>query len=201
MLDRLIARVGSDRPIEAVEFEGVDALLRTGGGISIGNGLLRIHSAHSARVANEFVSEAFPDFDGRVRCVAFDWLGRQFSLDLQSAADPRPATILLFEPGTGEALEVPVGLSDFFHHELVDYSDAALAESFFTEWLASGGHAPAFTESVGYRQPLFLGGADDISNLELTDTAVYWNVVGQLRMRAIGLPPGTRIDSVTIDDD
>ncbi|WP_301115180.1 hypothetical protein [Microbacterium sp.] len=109
--------------------------------------------------------------------------------------------ILMFEPGTGEVLNIPVALSVFFHEEIVDYPDAALAESFFAEWKASGGRAPAFTESVGYHTPLFLGGVDDVSNLALTDTAVYWDVVGQIRVRVRGLPAGARIGTVTINDD
>jgi hypothetical protein len=69
----------------------------------------------------------------------------------------RSATILMFEPGSGEALEIPVGLGDFFNEEIVAYSDAALAEEFFDQWRAAGGPAPTFTESVGYRTPLFSG--------------------------------------------
>jgi len=199
VLDQLIERVGSDRPIRSTDFGEIGSFLLADGGISIGNGLLRIHSVDSAQAADGFVREAFPDFHHRVRCFAFDWLGRQFSLDSASADGPRSATILMFEAGTGEALEIPVRLNEFFQHEIVDYSDAALAETAFTAWQASGGAAPAFTESIGYRTPLFLGGLDEISNLELTDTAEYWGIFGQLLVRAIGLPPGTRIDAVTIE--
>ncbi|MGN6218880.1 MAG: hypothetical protein ACTHNQ_05205 [Microbacterium sp.] len=201
MLDQLIARVGSDRPVNLLELQDVDALLRTGGGTSIGNGLLRLHTGYSAQAADIFVRAAFPEFSRRVRCFAFDWLGRQFSIDLESADDSHSGVILMLEPGTGEVLTIPVVLSEFFHEEIVDYPDAALAESFFMEWKASGGRAPAFTESVGYRTPLFLGGVDEVSNLELTDTAVYWDVVGQIRIRASELPAGTRIGTVTIDDE
>ncbi|WP_434798222.1 T6SS immunity protein Tdi1 domain-containing protein [Terrisporobacter vanillatitrophus] len=33
---------------------------------------------------------------------------------------------------------------------------------------------------MGYKVPLFLGGEDDISNLEEIDMEVYWSVTGQL---------------------
>ncbi len=200
MLDQLVARVGSDRPIDALEFHSVEALVRTGGGTSIGNGLLRIHAADSARVADAFVRAAFPDFANRVGCFAFDWLGRQFSVDPASMRS-RSASVLMCEPGTGQALDIPVELGEFFHREIVDYPDDALAESFFNEWTASGGRAPSFVESVGYRTPLFLGGTDDIANLELVDTAVYWDVVGQMRAETTTRPCGTQIGSVTIDGD
>lgn len=198
MLDQLIARVGADRPIGSIDFDSVEVLIRTGGGLSIGDGLVRVHTAESAQLADGFVRDAFPDFDGRIQCFAFDWLGRQFSLGLGSGQGSRASGVLLFEPGTGEALEIPSGLEQFFNEEIVSYSEDALAESFFAAWRAAGGRAPAFSESIGYRQPLFLGGLDEVSNLELTDTEIYWGLFGQLRLRAIGLPVGSRIESVDV---
>ena len=76
-------------------------------------------------------------------------------------------------------------------------SNEALASEFFASYLASGGQAPEFIQCVGYRTPLFLGGEDDLPNLELGDTDVYWHLAGQLILRTKGLAPGTRIDSVT----
>jgi hypothetical protein len=106
----------------------------------------------------------------------------------------------MFEPGTGDALQIPVDLGAFFDEEIVEYSDAALAEGFFTAWRAAGGGTPSFTESVGYRTPLYLGGVDDISNLELTDTAVYWGLFGQLRLSTLRMPAGAQVNSVSIDE-
>lgn len=200
VLNQLVARVGANRPTGAIAFDDVDVLLRTGGGVVIGNGLLRVHTVESARQADTFVRDAYPEFGSGVRCFAFDWAGRQFSIDLRSPDDSGSATISMFEPGTGEALQIPVGLGEFFHEEIVDYSDAALAEGLFAAWRASGGSTPTFTESVGYRIPLYLGGVDEVSNLELTDTAVYWALFGQLRVSTRGLPAGTRIDSVSTNE-
>jgi hypothetical protein len=33
---------------------------------------------------------------------------------------------------------------------------------------------------VGYKVPLFLGGEDEISNLDELDMEVYWSIIGQL---------------------
>jgi hypothetical protein len=49
--------------------------------------------------------------------------------------------------------------------------------------------------------PLFLGGADDVSNLERSDLAVYWSLCGQLRRHTVELPPATRIHGVGGDTD
>lgn len=36
-------------------------------------------------------------------------------------------------------------------------------------------------ECAGYKVPLFLGGADEVSNVEKVDATVYWSITQQLR--------------------
>jgi hypothetical protein len=195
MFDDLLRRVGSDRPGVTADVGSVPDLFESVGGLTVGGGLLRVHTHQSAMAANELVTAAYPEYAGRVLCFAFDWAGRQFSLDLTNPAD----MVHMFEVGTGEVLEVPVKLEDFFNTEVVQYSDAALAESFFDTWIAGGGAAPEFDQCVGYGTPLFLGGVDDVSNLELIDMSVYWTIVGQLRVRTRALPRGTTIKTIHIE--
>jgi hypothetical protein len=107
----------------------------------------------------------------------------------------------MLEPGTGEALEIPSSITEFHSLELVQYADAAVAISFFQEWLRFGGAPPAYDQCVGYKRPLYLGGTDDITNLELSDFDVYWTISAQLLAKARGLPVGTRINSVSIGDE
>ena len=106
--------------------------------------------------------------------------------------------VLLLEPGTGEALEIPVPFSTFHDGELVDYADAALAAEFFEAWSAQHPSALPLSpdQCVGYKVPLFLGGHDDVANLEVSDLDVYWTICGQLRRQVKVLPPGTPIRSV-----
>ena len=77
------------------------------------------------------------------------------------------------------------------------------ARAFFHDWINA--YAPELPldmrECVGYRVPLFLGGTDDVSNLERSDLAVYWSLCGQLRTRTVELPPGTAIHGVSGDVD
>ena len=103
----------------------------------------------------------------------------------------------MFEPGTGEVLEIPVPFALIHDEELVDYSNEALASDFYASYLANGGVPPEHRQCVGYRTPLFLGGEDDLPNLELIDTDVYWHLAGQLILRTKGLAPGSRIESIT----
>jgi hypothetical protein len=48
----------------------------------------------------------------------------------------------------------------------------------------------------GYVTPLFLGGADVVGNLELTDTDVYWQLTSQLIRQASRPPEGTPVARV-----
>lgn len=166
-------------------------------GSSFNNGLYRVHSANQVESWNNVLSEAFPEFSKRLCCFGYDWLGRQFALDNGRVENSEPL-ILMLEPGTGEALEIPVSFIMFHEDELVNYANEALALDFYQAWLSSGNEAPNINQCVGYKKPLFLGGADDISNLELVDLEVYWELSSQLINKVRGLPPGTPINNVSI---
>ncbi|TWB22781.1 uncharacterized protein DUF1851 [Nitrospirillum amazonense] len=162
------------------------------GGLSFKSGLYRtLHPTHVGDW-NARVLAAFPAFKGRILCFAYDWLGRAFALDAARLEDKKPG-VILFEPGTGEAMEIPANLTSFHEAELIDYGDAALAESFYRQWRASGGSPPAYDQCVGYRKPLFLGGADTVDNLETSDLDVYWHLAAQLIRKTRALPSGTPV--------
>ncbi len=165
-------------------------------GVTYGNGVYRIHDGRSARVVTPIVLAAFPRYAQHVSLFGVDWLGRQFAIDAHRGPTEDPE-ILIFEPGTGEVLEVPVRFS-VFHDRLWELREPALAYSFFEAW--SVGHAfdlpLRLDQCVGYDRPLYLGGTDDLSNLSLLDTEVYWTLSGQLLAEARGLPPGARIGAV-----
>jgi hypothetical protein len=198
VLERFLRTFSSEDPVAPISHPTLLQLQGGLGGATFGSGLLRVHTVDSAGEADTLIAAGFTEFAGRIRCFAFDWLGRQFSVDA-TCGEPGDPGILMFEPGTAEALEMPTTLSRFFDEELVDHADAALAVGFFSEWSASGGRAPAFDECIGYRTPLFLGGADDVSNLEIIDLGVYLHLMSELRRRTRGLPAGTPIDRLAID--
>ncbi|MGV2288356.1 T6SS immunity protein Tdi1 domain-containing protein [Trinickia sp. YCB016] len=134
----------------------------------------------------------FPAFKGRAHCFALDWLGRVFALDSQRRAGDGLG-VVMFEPGSGQALEIPCNLSSFHDEELCEYSDAALADDFYRRWLQAGGARPSFNQCVGYKRPLFLGGGDTLENLELVDIDVYWTISGRLISKLNGVPIGTEV--------
>ena len=182
-------------PIRA---EGLKVFFSNYSGCSFNGGLYRTHSAQSIEHWNRVVGDAFPDFSERIFCFGYDWLGRQFALDSGRIESGEPL-ILLLEPGTGEALEIPVNFAQFHEDELVNYANEALAQDFFTAWLSAGNPSPNHDQCISYKKPLFLGGADIVENLEPMDLEVYWGLSAQLLEKVRGLPPGTPINNITID--
>jgi hypothetical protein len=157
-----------------------------------------VHHWSSLRHSNALVREAFPD-SNQVQVFGFDWLGRQFAVDSRGRRDEDPA-VLLFEPGTGEVLEICAHFSMFHDGELIEFKNEALASHFFAQWRAAAGASVGFSECVGYRVPLFLGGKDQVDNLEIIDLDVYWTIVGQLRTGSRKLPKGTTIRRIATSD-
>lgn len=168
------------------------------GGGSFGSGLYRVMSAETAASWEALVSSAFPSFAGNIACFGFDWLGRIFALDSKRSELGLPGVVML-EPGTGQALEIPCNVHNFHENELIDYREEALAASFYAKWISVGGVVPTLSECIGYKKPLFLGGKDVIENLERSDMEVYWSIASQLIAKTRGLPAGTRIGSTHIE--
>src|SRR5438067_13341131 len=77
-------------------------LFRAFGGTSFNGGIYRVLCSEEADKWEALVSQAFPSFNGRTSCFAFDWLGRLFALDPARHSSNKPA-VVMFEPGTGQA--------------------------------------------------------------------------------------------------
>lgn len=126
------------------------ALLAKWGGASFNGGIYRLLSRDEVPNWTLVAESAFPEFSGRLIPFGFDWLGRMFALDRLRYVDGAPAVNLL-EPGTGEALEIPCNAESFHETELIDYREAALAESFFFSWHQASGVSPEPKQCVGKR--------------------------------------------------
>lgn len=168
-------------------------------GVSFAQGLYRLHSYASIDKWNKIVSEAFPEYKGRIECFGYDWLGRQFSLDKSRVVDGEEQ-ILMFEPGTGEVLEIPCNFMQFHNEEIPDYHDACLASEFFNDWMRINNTTLDQQECAGYKVLLFLSGADIVENLEKSDMEVYWSICAQLINKTRHLPEGTKIKRIEISN-
>lgn len=162
------------------------------GGRSFSDGLYRTHTEESSRRLFGEIDRTFPGAPPHTAPYGYDWLGRQFC----ARANHPDATSLIFEPGTGEVLEVPVSFAAIHDKELVDYRNEALASDFYAAYLVARGQPPDSAQCVVYGIPLFLGGEDGVPSLELVDLDVYWHLTRQLILKIKGLPPGTPIGSV-----
>jgi hypothetical protein len=158
---------------------GWSELIAQFGGDSFKRGMYRVIRATDLADWSARVFLAFPAFNGRITCFGYDWLGRAFAVDTRRLEQGQPG-VVMFEPGMGEALEIPSNIHTFHENELIDHGDAALADDFHERWLTHGGVEPGYTQCVGYRKPLFLGGEDELENLELSDLDVYWHLMAQL---------------------
>ena len=169
---------------------GLREFLGSFGGASFRDALYRAIHAADLNEWKERICVGFPEFEGRITCFGYDWLGRTFALDSKRLEDGQPG-VVMFEPGTGEALKIRSNIQTFHDVGLMEFGEAALAISFYDKWAASGGAKPTYTQCVGYRKPLFLGGSDEVENLEISDLDVYWHIMGQLIRKTRGLPEGT----------
>lgn len=190
--DQLGDSAGTNKALASNE-KALSQVLKSLGGGSFGGGIYRVIQVADLNVWAQRVSLAFPMFEERITCFGYDWLGRVFAEDPARLVGGLPG-VVMFEPGTGESLEIPSNILTFHDEELLQFGDAALATSFYQQWLEQGGKRPTARECVGYKQPLFLGGKDDVENLELCDVDVYWHISCQLILQARGLPVDTQVN-------
>jgi hypothetical protein len=64
----------------------------------------------------------------------------------------------------------------------------------------SAGLTPGADQVYGFAVPPNLGGALDVSNVEVVDFVVALNLAGQIHRQIRDLPPGTKITGFTMDD-
>ena len=138
-------------------------------------GLYRLFDSNKNSNWCSIVEQAFPKYKNYIDVFGYDWLGRIFAINKINNH------ILLFEPGTGEVLDIPVTFEEFHDSEIVECHEDCLASEFFQEWfLANDNYILKKNECVGYKVPLFLNGEDEIENLEISDMEVYWTVLTPL---------------------
>ncbi|RFC50095.1 MAG: protein of unknown function (DUF1851) [Verrucomicrobia bacterium] len=178
---------------------GLGAVFSELGGRTYNHGLYRVLHSKQVAAAIQAMESVFPEYRDRIVPFGFDWLGRHFASDLKRVENGQPL-VLMLEVGAGEAMEIPASVTDFHNTELVDYADDALAAPFWRQWRSLHPADLAFADCVGYKVPLFLGGADAVDNLEVIDLEVYVEICGQLRRKARNLAPGQSIRNVAFTD-
>lgn len=143
-------------------------------GQTFGDGVYRVHRLEEVDEWTSRIIQAFPSFKDQVIVFGYDWMGRQFAIDKTNKNE-----IIIFDTGFGEALAIPFTFEMFHEKEIPENSDECLLNAYFKEWNKNKQESLKFEECVGYKVPLFLGGEDDIENLEVIDMDVYWHIQSQ----------------------
>jgi hypothetical protein len=196
-----ITHDAGNTPLPASLKKRVDAeflfVLENLGGKTFNHGIYRVHEGGQLQEYTETVCEQFLACKGKAIVFAADWLGRQFILDFNELKTGKP-TVSCLEPGVPDTFCTDQTIVEFHNKTLVDQADAALAEELFKKWKAKNRHGVPPGQCAGYKVPLFLGGKEDLTNLELTDMSVYVDLCCQLWNKVKDLPDGTSIGKVTI---
>lgn len=168
------------------------------GGKSFNNGIYRVYRGDEITQYTDLMCSQFKALKGKALVFASDWMGRQFVITHTDTVDGQP-TVACLEPGVPDSFCTDRSIVAFHESCLIDMPDDTLARKLFVKW--SRRHkAPVLPhQCVGFRLPLFLGGADDLKNLEMMDMNVYLEMCGQLWEKVKDLPEGTEIGSVSID--
>src|SRR3954471_19188084 len=125
------------------------------GGSSFNGGLYRVLRVSSLDTWAARVGYAFTEFKGRITCFGYDWLGRAFAIDEKRLEGGKPG-VVMFEPGTGQALKIPANIETFHDDELVNFGEAALAVDFYRRWQKLARTKLEYDQCIGYKKPLFL---------------------------------------------
>lgn len=96
------------------------------GGCTFERGLYRVLRLTDVPKVKMLVDAGFPFLARRILPFSTDWLGRVFAADA-GRLDRWEPMVLMLEPGTGEALEIPCTIKSFHDRELIENRDAALA--------------------------------------------------------------------------
>ena len=147
------------------------------GGRSYENGLVRIHTVDSSEYWTELVVEYFTEYQDKVHCFAYDWCARQFALGHKN----NELTIYMFDPSSGEVYELESDIISFFNVDLVKFRNDTLLEDDFKSLV--GSMILDLNKVYGFKKSLFLGGEENLDNMELSDIEVYWEMCRQLYLK------------------
>ncbi len=163
------------------------------GGHTFDGGTLRIHSFWSSLFWTKICTNFFPNYENKIHCFAFDWMGRQYAK--MNSED----LLFMLDPATGQTFELEVSLEAFFNEDLVEYKAATLATADFNELQHIHHFSLPFPMCISFVKPLFLGGDDkDIDNYQLADMEASWELDYQLFCKIKDLPANQLIDNLKI---
>lgn len=149
----------------------IEKLLLQYGGSTYEDGLYRIHSLLSSNIWTQITEKCFPNYAGKIKCFSFDWYGRQYAQNIKEEN-----LLYMFDVATFEDFELPTSIEYFHNNLLVETKYDTLLVDEYEDWKEKNPEPIKFNQCVGFKVPLFLGGAEDLDNLELQDMELYWEI-------------------------
>lgn len=128
----------------------------------------------------ELASLVFPIAAGKFTVFGVDWMGRLFATDTTELDQGGSATVVCFDLAEPSSFTTDANFDDFHNHVAVERMNELLNMNQYREWIESRPPPSDGKQCVGYKVPLFLGGEDAVSNMDLSDRAVYLKLLAEL---------------------
>lgn len=150
------------------------------GGKTFNGGFYRVLKGDEIAAAASMLARAFPKLPGRFVPFGYDWLGRYFALNIQWKSAQDGGQLGLFDLGSAEVLDIPTTVVDFHNNELVEYGEDEEDSELYQGWKSQNPSEIPRDECASYKVPIFMGGKEEVDNLELCDLDVYTDFCTQL---------------------
>lgn len=174
------------------EAENVSNFIKIFSGQEFGQGIFRVVEKDDIEKWHDVVLEMFSDFQETFLLFGYDWLGRFFATnEIENA-------VFLFDSSTNNILTLEIDFSSFVNKMLPKHAKDILDLNVYKKWIKKN-NPPQYSNCIGYKIPLFLGGKDSIHNFEECDMEVYWSISAQIISQIKNKADGTVIDSFSIE--
>jgi hypothetical protein len=180
--------------IKGIPFKYKELLLEFGGN-SFDKGLYTIYTFTDSIKWTNLLCNYFEKFKDEIICFGHDWMGRQFCVPTKSNE-----CILVFDPATQEDFFIEDNLLAFHNNILANDKGIFFAMDLFElalNFLKITGIN--YNQCIGFKTPLFLNGKEEVSNYEVCDLEVYWDLQYQLYQQVKNLQDGIRIQGITVN--
>lgn len=167
------------------------------GGMSFGKGMFNVFDKGDLRYWEKNIIKIFPEYKGKIELFGYDWMGRCFAVNSLGSDDEK---ILVFDPSAMEVNDIKLSFMEFINKAVPASVNECFSSDAFIRWYNESGTELEYLQCLGNIVPLFLGGADELNNMELSDMDVYWSILGQTAVQIRGMEEGTVIEEFSIED-
>lgn len=177
-----VGRMLADR-LESIDYNSIIANF---GGMIFEDGLYRIFDNDMALRLGESILPNF-EYLGQIRLFGCDWLGRLFG----EFCNGNEVSVLLFSYHSMDVYKIPCDISTFHNDVLSDQASQGLEIELWKTWINSNRSRPLSAgECVSLKQYLFIGGELAMSNLDLSNIEVDWDIAMQMFRSVNGIDDG-----------